>query len=378
VDRPASLAAFIRRSRVEIVDRFEAFARTFSVVAAGMTARELQDHASDLLTAIANDLESAQTVGEQLQKSEGHGSAHAMEASGLLHADARIGHGFSLAQVLAEFRALRASVLSLYDGQDGPIDLAGIRRFNEAIDEALTSSIVRFSERLTVYSDQFIGMLGHDLRSPLSAITSGATLLTMPAEVDPQQRPRVAELILRSAHRMEGMIADLLDLTRSRLGTGIPVRLAQADLDAICAHAILEVQAGNPANVITYQSVGDLRGDWDTPRLMQVVINLLTNALEHGAGSPVRVHADGMGDGVRIRVSNGGIAIPRELLQFIFEPLVRQSPAGGRAEGLGLGLFIVRAIVTAHHGTVDVTSNEREGTTFDVHLPRTPNIAAVG
>jgi signal transduction histidine kinase len=117
---------------------------------------------------------------------------------------------------------LRASVLRLYATDRGEADLHGVERFNEAIDEAVATSVRRFSDQVDVYRNQFIGVLSHDLRTPLSAITAGAALLTQTGDLE-SQGVRVASRILSSAQRMARMIHDLLDLTRARLGTGIPI-----------------------------------------------------------------------------------------------------------------------------------------------------------
>jgi signal transduction histidine kinase len=126
---------------------------------------------------------------EQSRKSKGHGSAHAMKASGRLHADHRIEHGFTFRWAVVEFRALRATVLRLYE-ESGATDLAEVRRFNEAVDEALTESMERFAEKTDLFRDQFIGVLSHDLRTPLGAVIAGAALLAVP-EDNPQRRERV-------------------------------------------------------------------------------------------------------------------------------------------------------------------------------------------
>jgi signal transduction histidine kinase len=107
--------------------------------------------------------------------------------SGRLHADHRIAQGFDVNQVLAEFGALRASVLRLYAAGGGEADLHGVERFNEAMDEALAASVRRFSDQVALYKDQFVGVLSHDLRAPLSAITAGAALLTRTGEIEAQR-----------------------------------------------------------------------------------------------------------------------------------------------------------------------------------------------
>jgi signal transduction histidine kinase len=178
---------------------------------------ELRDHADEMLTAVVDDLSVPQSREEQYRKSQGRGAAQSMKASGHLHADARIQHGFTFQSVLAEFRALRASVLQLYAESGASPDLREVRRFNEAIDEAMTVSMDRFAVQTDLLRDQFIGMLSHDLRTPLAAVTFGAALLVTP-EHNPRRRGRIATRILHSALRIERMIGDLLDLTRVRLG----------------------------------------------------------------------------------------------------------------------------------------------------------------
>jgi signal transduction histidine kinase len=195
-----------------------------------------------------------------------------MEASGRLHADDRIQHGFTFRSVLAEFRALRATVLRLY-AESGASDLIDVGRFNEAIDEAMTESMDRFAVETDLFRDQFIGVLSHDLRTPLGAITAGAALLAVP-EDNPQRRSRVVARIMSSAQRMERMIGDLLDLTRTRLGGSIPLKRRPADLEHVCEEAIMEIRTGQPDAVLRWQGSGDLRGEWDADRLTQVVSNL--------------------------------------------------------------------------------------------------------
>jgi signal transduction histidine kinase len=128
-----------------------------------------------------------------------------MAVSGVLHADNRIQHGFAIGAVLAEFRAMRATVLRLYE-ESGGTDLTEVRRFSESIDEALTASMTRFAAQTDVYRDQFVGILSHDLRTPLGAITTGAALLRL-TEENPERRERVATTILNSAQRMDRMTA---------------------------------------------------------------------------------------------------------------------------------------------------------------------------
>jgi hypothetical protein len=262
-------------------------------------------------------------------------------------------------------------VLRLYE-QSGESDLAGVRRFNEAIDEALTESMTRYTASTDRYRDQFVGILGHDLRNPLNAIAAGAALLTMTADSDPRSA-NTASRILRSAHRMGRLIDDLLDLTVTRLGGSIPLTREAVDLEALCQEVVLEAQAAHAGASVTFASSGDLRGEWDRDRLAQVLSNLLGNAIQHGDGGPVALGAQGSGPDVVVTVHNRGVPIPMEAQEAIFEPLVRRAAgAAADANGIGLGLFIARTIVASHEGQISVSSSETDGTTMTVRLPRQP------
>ncbi len=359
------LSEFIRTHSKAIVDEWEAFARTMLPAAGAMSRAGLRDHAGEILDAIVEDLETPQDSAEQSEKSMGRGEDHQMEAVGLTHAALRIDDGFTLGQLVAEYRALRASVLRLFD-KAGGTDMRQVTRFNESIDEALAEATDRYMVVMNRTRDQFIAVLGHDLRSPLSAIFMSAGLMTRGG--DPA---RMAAQILRSGERMARMVDDLLDLTRTRLGSGIPITPGQMDLDAVCRGVVSETQAIHPGRRLEYQAEGDLRGKWDSGRLGQVLSNLLGNALQHGGpDSPIRVIArPGRGE-VLMEVHNEGSPIPPALLANIFEPMVSHARQDEemRSTSVGLGLHIAREIVLAHGGTITVTSTV-DGTTFSVRLP---------
>jgi signal transduction histidine kinase len=362
-----SLRAFIRDHQEDIIVEFAAFAKTLMRVGAEMTDKELRDHAKDLLTALDEDMAIAQTSEEQWRKSRGRGSANIMRVSGRLHADDRIEHGFAFEAVLAEFRALRATVLRLY-ADSGASDLREVLGFNEAIDEALTESMSRFAVRADHFRDQFIGILSHDLRNPLGAIMAGAGLLAVPDD-NPPRRSRAVTRIMSSAQRMERMIGDLLDMTRTRLGGSIPLRRGPADLQPLCEDAVVEIRGFHPEPVVRLHTSGDLRGEWDGDRLSQMIGNLLANAIQHGGGTPVTLTAHQDGDSLTLAVHNGGPPIPPDLLPVVFEPLARGQGAPA-SHSIGLGLFIARAIASAHGGDIEVSSSAYAGTTFTVTLPR--------
>jgi PAS domain S-box-containing protein len=216
------------------------------------------------------------------------------------------------------------------------------------------------------FAEQFLGILGHDLRNPLNAITIAASLLRK--ESRGPNRP--AERILASAARIQNMVTQLLDLTRARIGGGIIVERHPVVFDDVIANVVDELAHAHPGCEIRCFFGEPVRGDWDGERLGQVVSNLVANALHHGAPStPIDVRLATVGGAAILEVHNAGSPIPADQLAVIFEPY-RGAPAKGKkSRGLGLGLYITRQIVLAHGGDIAVTSNAQR-TTFTVTLPR--------
>lgn len=225
--------------------------------------------------------------------------------------------------------------------------------------------------RANEFRERLLGIVSHDLRSPLQAIMLQSQLLSRQV-VDPKVKSATTRINL-GAERMTRMIADLLDFTRGRLGGGIPVERRPGDLFLLTADVIEELQLTAPQTPIQLRTQGDGHGDWDRDRLIQVVQNLVTNAVKHGAqGHPVHVILTGDADGVEMCVKNQGQPIPPEFVPHLFDPFRR---AGGKESsdpmsGLGLGLYIAQEIVHAHGGSIRVVSGIEEGTTFTMHLPR--------
>lgn len=152
----------------------------------------------------------------------------------------------------------------------------------------------------------------------------------------------------------------------------LPLKRAKADLGEICEQTLKDVRAAHIGVVVELEKTGNLNGIWDRERLGQVIFNLVTNALIHASAKHVHLTAVGQGPEVVLRVTNQGAPIPPDMRHSIFDPFVhKEAPSSAHAtSGLGLGLFIVREVVTAHEGLVEVTSTESEGTTFTLRLPR--------
>ena len=227
------------------------------------------------------------------------------------------------------------------------------------------------ARRLAAIQAQLAAVVGHDLRTPISAISMAAGLLKRRGV--PEEQAALVERIVRSASRMDGIIRDLLDFSHARQGLGILVRSERTDVGELCRKVVHEQQGIRPDAQVEVRTEGDLEAAVDASRVSQAVANLVGNALQHGAGSGVDVTATGAAGEVVIVVHNGGPPIPPDLIPHLFEPF-RQGPPppGGPRPGgsVGLGLFIVREIVRSHHGTIEVQSHEATGTCFTVRLPR--------
>ena len=215
--------------------------------------------------------------------------------------------------------------------------------------------------------EQFIAVLGHDLRNPLAAITMGATLLQRKAH-DPAAVTTAAQRIERSTRRMSGLIDDVLDFARGRLGSGIGVEVVEtATLGPSLEGVTAELREGHPERRIVSHIAVDVPVRCDPARLEQLLSNLLANALSHGvASAPVRVRAQVDGQDVVIEVHNEGEPIPADRLDRVFEPFWRRTAA---REGLGLGLYICSQIVRSHGGRLSVSSSAEHGTSFTARLP---------
>jgi signal transduction histidine kinase len=222
------------------------------------------------------------------------------------------------------------------------------------------------------FERQLIGIVSHDLRNPLSAITLAVSVLLQRGGLD-ERMERHVHRIHRSAERATRMIRDLLDFTRARQGGGLPVFPRPTDLHELVHTVVDEVQAATPGRSILAEHSGSGEGTWDPDRLAQVLSNLLGNALQYSPPeTPVRVVSRGVADGVVLEVHNEGPPIPPEQQPRIFEPLERglERPEDRGGRSIGLGLYIVRSIAQAHGGTVEVRSLPGEGTTFTLRLPR--------
>lgn len=370
------LADFIEHNIEPILQAWEDFARTITPASIGMDSVALRDHAEQMLRAIAIDLRTAQTTEEQIAKSHGDAPATDVETAAETHAVIRQSSGFTVEQMVSEYRALRTSVLMLWMPQ-APLQqeqaMSDVIRFNEAVDQALAESVVSYSGAVDAARNMFLGILGHDLRSPLGAILLGSEVLLRAGDL-PAKATKISSRIYTSVKRANKIVGDLLDFTRTQLGAGIPVQRFRGDLVAACEGMVEEARAYHPESTILFEPRGALDGMFDPARMEQVFSNLIGNAVQHGTeGAPITVSLSREGDEGVIAINNQGKIIEKDALASIFNPLVRQLRSGdmqyGPTAGLGLGLHIASAIVSAHQGIIEVHSQARAGTTFTVRIP---------
>lgn len=375
----ARLSTFIRENIEPILVEWEAFARSLAPGDA-MDIDALRDHAKGMLLVIADDLDKPQTKEEEREKARGASDADddSLHTAAQKHGADRAESGFTVGEMIAEFRALRASVMRKWSHTEQAsttADLVDMTRFNEAIDQAIAESITQYTEHIGETKERFLAILGHDLRSPVAAIVTSTRFMLQTADEQGDLGPPYRELVdgvSTSARRMNQLVADLLEFARVRFGDGIPVRRAPMDLAPLAHDVVAEVRAAYPDREFQISVADDLRGEWDRDRLFQALTNLVSNAVQHGsAKSPIRVTASAERSDVVLSVANRGHAISEDQLARLFKGLNRHpTPDESDRRHLGLGLYIVDKIVTAHAGRVDVRSAKDGETSFSIRIPR--------
>jgi signal transduction histidine kinase len=370
------LSQFINKHLNDIIGEWEAFAKTLLPAAEGMSQADLRDHAKQILVAVAGDIDTDQTPAEQQQKSKGLETV-ADDSAASIHGTLRQVSGFTLLQLTAEYRALRATVLRLWLPQVTQMTEEVVNdmvRFNEAIDQALAESAMTYSKHAAVVRDTFLAILGHDLRSPLATMTMAGDYLTQPS-VGNDVTLQIGLRVKRSAATMTAMVNDLLEYARSQLSGQMPIARGPVNVKEICQAALNDASAAHPECPFELKASGDWVGNFDGTRLHQVFSNLLNNAAQYrGKEHPVTISVEGRPDVLLVEVQNFGPVIPPDSLKTVFDPLVQLPVAdaelGRPSTSLGMGLFIARGITQAHGGTITATSNENGGTVFTVRLPR--------
>lgn len=250
--------------------------------------------------------------------------------------------------------------------------LAEKKRAQESLESERKAQVAleQAAQQRAIFGEQLVGIVSHDLRTPLSVIILGANVLAS-NEMSPVQSRTLARMTA-AANRATRLIADLLDFTQSRLGGGLKMQKSESDLHGIVADAADELKAAWPGRMIEHRQLGAGLAYVDPDRFVQIVTNLASNALTYGTAEREVTITSSMNEHrATVSVHNWGPTIPTTLRQHIFEPLRRgehQVKLGSRS--VGLGLYIVQEISLAHGGTVELESSEAEGTTFTVTVPR--------
>jgi signal transduction histidine kinase len=353
----ASVSRYIRTHLQQITFDWERAVRSDLKELAKLDRGALIDHLPEVLEGLAVWVEGRTAAAEV---------AFAALADG--HALQRLGFGIELATINIEYAWMRHVLLGhLLTLPFTPAVRRQLYALNDGLDRAIHFALRRYMEHRDYLRDRFIGILGHDLRNPLTAVKTTTQGLLRSSAPGSRERGSL-EVISRAADRMERMIGDVLDFARSHFAGGIPATPVKCDMGEICRSAVDEARSGHPGRTIELRTRGDLRGTFDRDRVFQALGNLITNALQYGE-DPVVVEAFEVpgGDAVVTRISNRGAAIPKDILPKLFTPFAR---VGGGAKGsLGLGLFIAAQINRAHGGTSEVESSAKE-TTFTLRWPR--------
>jgi signal transduction histidine kinase len=357
---------FLRRDRDRIMDEWERAVRDDpQPVSLGKSA--LRDELPEFLDELASWMEGPDDPSV--------GMLHAVSAG---HVAQRLKHAYELKQLIEEYRILRATILRLLlqeesvaaaSGEDGrEARVKELARLNAGLDRAISDAVEHFVAEREHIRERFIGVLGHDLRTPLGNILASADYMLRSGQLPPGL-DRAAGRVARNAERMARMVRDLLDLTRGRIGGGIPITRSHTNLADVCRTIIEEMSITNPTRTLTFDAIRDFWGEWDHDRALQAVGNVVANALAYGT-DPVTVTVHREGDVVVVAVMNRGDPIPEDRVQRLFDPFQRGDADGVRGHGVGLGLYIVSEIMRAHGGSVAVESSEGRGTTFTLRWPR--------
>ena len=387
------LSAFIEQHKESIVQSWEDFARTISPPVLTMDSEGLRDHISLILDTIIVDLDTPQTPHEQTRKSRGEAPDANAPSHAQTHAAERLASGYTVFQLISEFRAMRASVLRLWAANSPAVtwsDADDVTRFNEAVDQALAESVMRYAtlvestirmqkiaevelRQSNQQKDDFLAMLAHELRNPLAPIRTAAQLLgTLPG--DEMMVQQASAIIVRQMSHLTHIVDDLLDISRITRGL-VKLHTEPLDVKLIVSSAVEQARALIEARhhqLVLKPGSTPAFVEGDKTRLVQVLSNLLNNAAKYTPHNGKIVLSLGVcEDHVHFTVSDNGSGIAPDLMSHIFELFTQADRTLDRAQGgLGLGLSLVKNIVALHGGEVEAKSEGLgKGSVFTIKLP---------
>ena len=369
------IAKMLREGKEELIGDWISRVRSDPAIPQAHTLDEeaLRDNIPRLIDALVDSLTQSAKRGEPRgATAEEIGAETAVRE----HAQHRMEEGYSLAEELREMGHLRSAFVDMCTRSGLILKGEESKLVHAVIDETMTAAALEMEKlasadlrRDVALRELFTAILGHDLRSPLTGIVLASSKLLARDDL-PERVSKDHRRIAANAARMQRLIEDLLDSTRIRAG-GLPITRQPTDLRPICEGVIEEALLAHPRCVLELVAPAEVRGDWDPDRLTQLAQNLVHNAIEHGQHSaPIRIEVRDLGPFVELEVHNLGAPIVPEVLPSIFDPFIQGEPAARRSKGLGLGLFIAKAIVEGHGGTIRATSDAEHGTSFIAALPR--------
>lgn len=351
-----TLARFLRRCREDIMREWEQ--RSLSIASSREQSRKgRRDHLPQLLDAMASAIERLDSSDTSLGGVPKH------------HAEQRWHQDYELREIVAEYRILRRVLIDEYRknspqlSEEGQDQILRLSTLSENIDLAITEAVDHYQRQRDRTRDYFVGMFTHDLRDPLNVIALNAEILLLQEAVPAANSANVARIVANAA-RMKHLINDMLDVTRSRLGSGLPVSPVWTDLRRVVDQVTAEIESAFPARRIHIDVPRNCSGMWDPVRIAQALSNLMTNALKHGH-DPVMVRAALDDEQLTVEVENRG-TVASEVRDRIFEPFTSGDPGNGT----GLGLYIVSEIARAHGGQLSLLPDTGDGTVFRLQLPR--------
>ena len=366
------LNVFISQNTENILIQWESFAGSLLPAASGMSGPSLREHAQQILEAIVTHMDDPQFKKEQIDNSKGliPNLPGAPQTSAEKHGLLRAMNGFEMGQVISEYRALRANILKLWFVACGTAtpNFDDIVLFNEAIDQALSESINFFTHKVDERRNLFLGMLCHDMRTPLQAIQMTAILIQrISAE---KNMTKAATRLVDCGSRMDALLNELIQFNQIKLVLGVQIVPTPQDMASLVGDELNQLRVRHPDKKINLQVSGPTKGVWDGESLKRVLGNLVVNAIKYGnESSPITIRVAGHAEKVTFEVRNKGTSMDTPTLQALFEPFRQANTTRDfESDGLGLGLFIAKQVVVAHDGGISARC-ENGDTVFSVQVP---------
>lgn len=354
-----------------ITRQFAAFASGHWPTRGPVSSQVLEDGVQHLISTFAAYTETADSAAEPSSDAPGapREKGSTLIRAGELHAAQRLRHGYDIDDVIAEYRALRRSLLSIVLDTASPNQelLRDVVRLNDAVDQALAASSAWHSARLARSREVITASLGNDLHGPLGAMRASARYLLGRDDLDSACFD-AAGRVLDGCSVIQPIIDDLLDFSRAGLAAALPMHTRQVVLSKLYESAVEDLKTAHPDADIRFTCADEVIGKWDEVRMVQMIGELVANAMtdnRRGDTVSIALAPDDAGNAV-LTVQNFEQAFDAESLPFMFDPVGKAQDAG---DGPGRGLFIANEIAVAQRGSIAVDSSVAGGTTYVVTLP---------